>query len=229
METFDKTKVSIDFFYKLCVMNKKRLVVAYRNNLKRLLQYFLQGLIVLAPIGITVFVIISLFKFIDGILPGILSLFFPDIADNGIHGIKGLGFVIVIVVVLFVGWISSSFVVKKLVDILDKVLENTPGIKFIYSSVKDFLEAFTGNKKKFDKPVLVNVDATDVWRVGFLIQKDASTFEIEDHVVVYVPYSYAISGVTYIVPKERVKPLNNVSAADAMKFAISGGVTEVND
>ncbi|MGL1231782.1 DUF502 domain-containing protein, partial [Vibrio parahaemolyticus] len=92
------------------------------------------------------------------------------------------------------------------VALLDTVLEKTPGIKFIYSSVKDFLEAIAGNKKKFDKPVLVNVDASDVWRIGFITQKSSAEFGLEEHVTVYVPHSYAISGITYMVPIARIKP-----------------------
>jgi uncharacterized membrane protein len=174
-----------------------------------------------------------MFNFIDDILPNIIhgvapSLLTKDAAGN-LNKIPGLGFVVVIVLVLFVGWISSLFVVGRLVAVLDTVLEKTPGIKFIYSSVKDFLEAFAGNKKKFDKPVLVNVDSADVWRVGFITQQSAQEFGLKDHVTVYVPHSYAISGITYIVPKERVRHLNNISAADAMKYTVSGGVTDVHE
>ena len=128
---------------------------------------------------------------------------------------------------MVVGWISSYFFVSRLVDVFDKVLENTPGVKFIYTSVKDFLEAFAGNKKKFDKPVLVNVDGADVWRIGFITQSDAANFDLPEHAVVYVPHSYAISGITYIVPKEKIRLLKHTSPSDAMKFAVSGGVTNV--
>jgi len=119
-------------------MNNQRLKVVYRSSLRSFLKYFLQGLIVLAPIGITVWAIIALFNLVDGILPNIFHFVFPK---GDIEKIPGLGFLIVVTLVFLVGWISSSFVVKRLVDVLDKVLENTPGIKFIYSSVKDFLEA----------------------------------------------------------------------------------------
>ena len=204
-----------------------------RGYLKRLLQLFLQGLIVLAPIGITVYAVVSLFHFVDGILPNIIHSLFPDLIKIDVNGnlksVPGMGFVVVILLVLLVGWISSSFVVKKLVDVLDTVLENTPGIKFIYSSVKDFLEAFAGNKKKFDKPVLVNVDSEDVWRIGFITKYEASEFNLREHFVVYVPHSYAISGITYFVPKHKVKLIDDISPADAMKFSVTGGVTDVND
>ncbi len=79
--------------------------------------------------------------------------------------------------------------VSRMVDVLDTVLERTPGVKYIYTSVKDFLEAFGGNRKKFDKPVLVNIDAQLVWRIGFITSEDAKHFQLRDHAVVYVPQS----------------------------------------
>ncbi len=207
--------------------------MTFRKLLKRLLQYFLQGLIVLAPIGITIWVVVSLFQLVDGILPNILNVVAPSLiqenAEQKLIKIPGLGFMVVIALVLIVGWFSSIFAINRLVKFIDNLLEKTPGIKFIYSSVKDFLEAFAGNKKKFDKPVLVNVDAADVWRLGFITQQSCKEFDLTDHVTVYVPHSYAISGITYFVAKDRIKPLNNISAADAMKFTVSGGVTDLHD
>jgi uncharacterized membrane protein len=212
-------------------MSRPRLNV--RNYLKKLLQLFLQGLIVLAPIGITLWVVVGLFKLVDGFLPNLVNALFPDLLKKDLAGnvnsLPGLGFVVVVALVLFVGWLSSLFVVGRLVAVLDTVLEKTPGIKFIYSSVKDFLEAFAGNKKKFDKAVLVNVDAPNVWRIGFMTQQSAREFNLADHVTVYVPHSYAISGITYIVPRDHIRLIDKVSAADAMKYAVSGGVTDVHE
>ena len=204
-----------------------------RSILSKLLQYFFQGLIVLAPIGITIWVVLSLFNLVDDILPNIIHVFAPSFVPKDAQGnlvkIPGLGFIVVVILVLLVGWLSSMFAVGRLVALLDTVLEKTPGIKFIYSSVKDFLEAFAGNKKKFDKPVLVNVDANDVWRIGFITQKSSAEFGLAEHVTVYVPHSYAISGITYMVPITRIKPLTDLSAADAMKYTVSGGVTDLHD
>lgn len=214
-------------------MNPAQPRITIRIYLRKLLQFFFQGLIVLAPIGITIWVVLGLFNFVDSILPNIIHTVAPALLPQDESGIPrkipGLGFLVVISLVLFVGWVSSLFVVGRLVAVLDTVLEKTPGIKFIYSSVKDFLEAFAGNKKKFDKAVLVNIDAPDVWRVGFITQQNAHEFGLPEHVTVYVPHSYAISGITYIVPRERVKLLHNISAADAMKYAVSGGVTDVHE
>ena len=205
----------------------------YKVYGRRLLQYFLQGLVVLAPIAITIAAIVGVFNWIDGILPNMMHSIFPNLvkqdAAGNVEKIPGLGFIIVVSLVLFVGWLSSLFMVGKLVDVLDKVLEKTPGIKFIYSSVKDFFEAFAGDKKKFDKPVLVNVDSVDVWRIGFITLSDAEHLDMKDFIVVYVPHSYAISGITYIVPQNKIKSLSNMSASDAMKFAVSGGVVNVED
>ncbi len=200
---------------------------------KKLFYYFLQGLIIIAPVGITLYIVFWLFSTVDNFLPNIIHSFFPDIigidADGNVKKIPGLGFIVVLLLVIFIGRISSSFLVSKMVELLDTLLERTPGIKFIYTSIKDFLEAFTGNKKKFDKPVLVNVDAPGTWRIGFITQEDAAVFELVDYAVVYIPLSYAITGITYVIPREKIKPLPNISSANAMKFAVSGGVADITE
>jgi uncharacterized membrane protein len=196
-------------------------------------QLFFQGVVVLAPIGVTVWVVVSLFNWVDNFLPNLLNVLFPVqfAAVNGqIPKVTGLGFLVALLLVLIVGWLSSLFFVERLVSVFDKVLEKTPGIKIIYSSVKDFLEAFAGNKKKFDQPILVNVDATDVWRIGFITQNDSAHFGLADFVTVYVPHSYAISGITYIVAPTRIKKLpKGIGAAEAMKYVVSGGVTTMDE
>jgi uncharacterized membrane protein len=201
-------------------------------KLKNILQYFFQGIIIIAPIGITLYVVIWLFNVVDNFLPNILYNLFPKMMtapDGSLRTIPGVGFLLVVIIVTFLGWLSSSFIVSRIVSVLDKVLEQTPGIKYIYTSIKDFLEAFGGNRKKFDKPVLVSVDAIDTWRIGFITQNDVSQFGLIDHVAVYVPLSYALTGVVYFVPKEKIKPLTNLNSAEAMKFVISGGVTQLEE
>lgn len=197
---------------------------------RRLLNYFVQGVLILAPITITVWAVVSLFNYIDNILPNIISSIFPSFYKDGVaHKIPGVGFVVIFFLIVIVGWFSTSFFVGKMVDFFSHVLERTPGIKFIYTSVKDFIEAFAGEKRKFDKPVLVNVDSADVWRIGFMTQDSGKKLGLEKHVVVYVPHSYAVSGIVYIVPGERVKVLPHISSTDAMKFVLSGGVAQLHD
>ncbi|MEY3178692.1 MAG: hypothetical protein RJB42_933 [Bacteroidota bacterium] len=199
----------------------------------KLVNYFFQGLIILAPIVITAWAVLSLFNYVDGILPNLLHVLFPDLVKLNPQGepenIPGLGFLVVVIIVLLVGYVSSLFFVSKFVDLFDRVLEKTPGIKIIYTTVKDFLEAFAGNKRKFNKPVLVNVDADDVWRMGFITQTDLSQFDMREHVCVYVPHSYAFSGITYFVKQDRIRIIKDVNSTDAMKFIVSGGVTDVEE
>ena len=214
-------------------MPSVRQQVIRKKILSSVAQLFFQGVVVLAPIGVTIWVVVSLFNWVVNFLPNLLNFIFPlqfAEVDGQIPKVTGLGFVVAITLVLFIGWLSSLFFVERLVSIFDKLLEKTPGIKIIYSSVKDFLEAFAGNKKKFDQPVLVNVDSTDVWRIGFITQKNTEHFGLKDFVTVYVPHSYAISGITYIVSVDRIKKMpKGVNASEAMKYVVSGGVTTVDD
>ncbi len=200
---------------------------------RKLLHFFFQGLIILAPIVITVWAVVSLFNFVDSILPNLLQTLFPDWIGLDQYGypkrIPGLGFLVVIGIVLLVGYVSSSFIVGRLVDLFDKILERTPGIKFIYSTVKDFFEAFAGNKRKFDKAVLVSIESNDIWQIGFITQQEVKEFGLAEYVAVYLPQSYGFAGHLYFVKRERVRLLTDISSADAMKFAISGGVSEIDD
>ncbi|MGZ5133654.1 MAG: DUF502 domain-containing protein [Flavitalea sp.] len=200
---------------------------------RKLFQYFLQGLIILAPIGITIWAITALFNFIDNIFPHLVERIFPHLLGTDAQGnareIPGLGFIVVILIVILVGYISSSFIVGRLVELVDKILEKVPGVKLIYSTLKDFFEAFAGNKRKFNKPALINIGGADVWRIGFITQQDVSDFGLLEHVAVYVPKSYAFTGDLYFVKRESVRVLPELSSGDAMKFAISGGVTDIED
>ncbi|HEY8388306.1 MAG TPA: DUF502 domain-containing protein [Parasegetibacter sp.] len=197
---------------------------------RKIFQYFLQGMIILAPIIITIWAVVSLFTFVDNILPEFLiSVGLYDPADKEALNIPGLGFLLVLLIVIVVGYFSSFFMVGRMVHIFDKILERTPGIKFIYGSLKDFFEAFAGDKKKFNRPVLVSLEGNNVWQVAFITQSEGNLYDLPDHVAVYIPFSYSIAGKVYWVPADRVRMLDNVSASDAMKFAISGGVTQLEE
>jgi len=185
-------------------------------NYQRIIQYFLQGLLVLGPVSITIYFIYVVFDKIDSILRPAIN-------------IPGLGFFIIIAFIILVGFLSSFFVMGRLLSFLDKFLEKTPGIKLFYSFLKDFFEAFAGNKKKFTHNVLACVDDSDVWRVGFITQEDMSSFGLENYVAVYLPMAYSVAGNVYIVRKERIKPLTSIGSAQSMKFAVSGGVTTITD
>jgi uncharacterized membrane protein len=140
-----------------------------------------------------------------------------------------VGFLIIIVFVVFVGWISSHFLMGSFINFFDTWMERTPGVKFIYTSTKDFFEAFAGEKRKFNKAVLANCFADDVWIIGFLTDEEMQKFEMgADKVAVYVPQSYNFAGQLYILPKEKVKKIDKITAGEAMKYAVTGGVVDLD-
>ncbi len=192
----------------------------------KLLKYFLQGLLIIAPFAITGYVLYQLFTSIDGWLP---INTYTDAQGNVHVRNYGLGVILILVVVIGIGYFGSFLLSSKAFNIFDNWLEKTPGVKLLYGTTKDFFSAFAGNKKKFDKPVLASIEHEDVYRVGFITEKDLSQFGLITHVAVYLPAAYSISGYVFLVPVSRIKPLDAISAADAMKFAISGGVSDVDD
>jgi len=197
-----------------------------RFKFSKLLQYFLQGLLVIAPVAITLYTVYWVVSSIDSQIP----LFTERDSDGKLYVRNyGLGFLIVIVAICLIGYLSSFFIKNKIFNLFDSLLVRTPGIRLIYSTVKDFFEAFAGEKKKFNKPALANIDDNDVWRVGFITREDAVNFGFDEYVAVYIPMAYSIAGNVYLLPKTRVRPITDLNATDAMKFAISGGVTSVDD
>ena len=215
-----------EYHSRILILVMKPSYMPKKSLLRKLLQYFLQGLIILAPIVITIWAVTTMFNFIDRILPNLIEELFPNLKD---FYVTGMGFLVVILVVFLVGYVSSNFVVGRLVELFDNILQKTPGIKIIYTTLKDFFEAFAGNKRKFDKAVLVSIDAPDIWRIGFITQEDLHEFGLQEFVAVYVPHSYGFVGQLFFVKKQRVKLLTDISSAEAMKFVISGGVTEIED
>ena len=193
---------------------------------KKLLQYFFKGLLILAPIAITIYTVVWLFTTIDSWIP-----IFSYRDENNISHVRnyGLGVILILVVIVLLGYFSSFFTTGRIVNYLDKKIQKMPGLKHIYGTARDFFEAFAGEKKKFTQNVLANVDDNNVWRIGFITKEDMGDFGLEGFVAVYVPTSYSVAGSVYIVPKERVKPITNINSAQSMKFAVSGGVTDVTE
>ena len=191
---------------------------------KNLLQYFLQGILILAPIVITCYFIFAVISTIDGWLP-IFS--YTDIHGQVHVQNYGIGFLLILSVIVIIGYFSSFILPGRIMNFMDKGLQKTPGIKHIYSTTREFVEAFAGNKKKFTQNVLANVDDNDVWRIGFITHEDMEEFGLKDYAAVYVPMSYSLSGNIYIIPRSRIKPITNISSAQTMKFTVSGGVTHI--
>ncbi len=193
---------------------------------KKLLQYFLQGMLVVAPITVTLYALYAVVTSIDSWIP-----IFTTVDEKGVVHVQnyGVGIVVLITVIILVGYFSSFFITGRIISFMDKFMQKTPGIKHIYSTTRDFFEAFAGDKKKFTQNVLANVDDNDVWRLGFVTRDDMEEFGLPGFVSVYIPMAYSVAGNVYVIPKSRVKPITHISSAQTMKFAVSGGVTDVTD
>jgi uncharacterized membrane protein len=199
---------------------------------KKVVQYFLQGILILAPLAITIYASYWVVSTVDSWVP-IFREPVRDI-DGKITGyvVKnyGLGFLLVLTIIIIIGYLSSFFIQSRLFNLFDRWLEKTPGIKFIYTSTRDFFEAFAGNKKKFNKAVLANVFAEDVWIVGFLTDDEMGKFNMgAEHVAVYVPQAYNFAGQLYVLPRTKVKHIEAITSGEAMKYAVTGGVVELDD
>lgn len=187
-----------------------------RSRFKKIFNYFIQGFIILAPIAITIYALYWLFDKVDSILRPYVN-------------IPGLGFVIIVVFIILVGWISSNFLMGSFLSFFDQWMERTPVIKFIYSSTKDFFESFAGDKKKFSKAILANVFSEDVWIIGFLTDEEMEKFEMgADKVAVYVPQAYNFAGQLYILPRSKVRKIEGITSGEAMKYAVTGGVVDLD-
>ncbi len=199
---------------------------------RKIIQYFLQGLLIIAPLAITIYAIYWVISTVDGWVP-IFREAVRDAQGNVIrYDVKnyGLGFLIILAAIIIIGYLSSFFIQSRLFNLFDHWLEKTPGIKFIYTSTRDFFEAFAGDKKRFNKAVLANVFSEDVWIVGFLTDEEMQKFEMGvDKVAVYVPQSYNFAGQLYILPRDRVRKIDKISSGEAMKYAVTGGVVDLTE
>ena len=186
--------------------------------MKRFLKYFLRGLLVFVPLGLTIFIIAYVFKSLDTPFSKLL----PFIQDTGLRFLVGL--LVTIGGIFLIGLFASNFVGKKLFGLVDKLFANVPLVKMLYSAIRDLVEAFAGEKKKFDKPVLVTLGpGCDAKVVGFMTRDNLDNLGLKDHVAVYFPQSYNFAGNVLLFPKESVKPLD-IESSEAMTFIVSGGV-----
>ena len=179
----------------------------------RLLNYFLRGLVVVVPLALTIYVCYVIFATIDSWL--------------GLP-IRGVGFLVALVMITLVGALASSIVTRQLLAAVDRTFERLPFVRLLYSSAKDMLNAFVGEKRRFDKPVLVSLSADGAVKVlAFLTSDSLASLGVADHVTVYMPQSYGLAGHIIVVPAARVQRIN-ADAAEVLAFIISGGVTQVD-
>ena len=169
----------------------------------------MRGLLLVVPFALTIYIISLALNFIDGLI--------------GIK-IPGLGIAILLTSITFFGYLGSTLLVRSVFDLTENLITKLPFINTIYYSLKDLTSAFVGNKKKFDKPVLVTMNKeAQLQKLGFVTQKDLKTMNLPGSIAVYVPHSYNFSGDLFILPKDAVTPVD-VASTEIMKFIVSGGV-----
>ncbi|MFN0292604.1 DUF502 domain-containing protein [Pedobacter helvus] len=191
---------------------------------KALLNYLIKGLLIVMPIALSIFIVIWAVSTVDSWL-NINNILGVDPNTGESRNIPGLGLVLVLAIILMAGIFVTYFVTEPMYSWFRRWLNKLPLFNFIYTSIKDLTEAFVGDEKKFNHPVLVEAEG-DMKRIGFLTQNDLSKLDMLDEAIVYFPFSYSFAGQIYIVKKNKIKPLN-MSAADAMKLVVSGGVTQL--
>lgn len=193
--------------------------------MKSLINYFFQGALITVPIVATVFILFKTILWIDSLLPFHIPIKLPLIGEIDI---PGLGILTLFIGVTILGYVVSKFIQKPVLNMVEGFFEKTPLVKIIYTSVKDLIEAFVGEKKRFNKPVLVLVDKdAELQRIGFVTENDLSALGIATNkVAVYLPFSYGFNGQLVIVPAANVTSID-ASGTEMMKFVISGGVTDV--
>jgi uncharacterized membrane protein len=191
---------------------------------KALLNYLIRGLLIVVPIALSVFIVIWAVTTVDSWV-NINSILGVDPKTGESRNIPGLGLVFVIAIILGAGIFVTYFVTEPMYNWFQRWLNKLPLFNFIYTSIKDLTEAFVGDEKKFNHPVLVETEG-DMKRIGFLTQNDLTKLDLPGEAIVYFPFSYSFAGQVYIVKKEKIKPLN-MTAADAMKLVVSGGVSHL--
>lgn len=177
--------------------------------MRRLLGYFARGLVLLAPLAVTVWVCWIVFRSVDGWL--------------GLP-IPGAGFVATLALITLFGFLGSNLLTRSAVAALEAVMARLPFVRLLYGSTKDLLNAFVGEKRRFDKPVIMSLTSDHTVRLmGFVTQESLAHLGLDEQVAVYCPHSYNFSGQLYVVHASQVQPLD-VASADAMAFVVSGGV-----
>lgn len=176
----------------------------------KIARYFFNGTLFIVPLVATVYVIIEAFQWLDSRL----DLPYP-----------GVGFAIVLSAITIFGYFTTNFAFQTFSHWFDHFMNRIPMVKLIYSSVKDLMAAFVGDKRKFNKPVLVTINKENtIHRIGFVTQQDLSDIGLDDMVVVYFPQSYAFAGDHFVVSRENIRELK-VPGSVAMKFIVSGGIS----
>ena len=185
--------------------------------MKKLINYMLQGLVYIAPLGITAYILYTAFNFVDNLSRQLLDRFLD------VH-IPGLGLLSLLAFLVFVGFLGKTIIARPLKKVFGGIIDRIPVLNFIYSAFNDLFTAFVGKEKKFNHPVIVRVNLnSDLEKLGFVTEDNLEMLNEKDKVAVYFPHSYNFSGELFIVPKTHIRKLD-VNSGDMMKFIVSAGL-----
>jgi len=178
----------------------------------------LRGLLAIAPIAITIILIVWLFNHLEYIFGAPILYFYPQIY------FPGLGIIIAIIFLFCLGLIINHWIAQYIYDWLERLLKRIPLLKTIYTSVTDLMSFFHSGDKSSNKAVIVQI--AGIKMVG-LITREAfddlpNNFATNDEVVVFLPFSYQIGGFTTIVPKSLITPID-MSVEKCLRFVATGG------
>ncbi len=191
-------------------MDTKRRKFWANMNLNDLARNFLEGLLILVPVVATISVAWLIVQGVDGWLN------IP---------IPGVGLLVTLGLITLTGRYASTVFVQKVLDMMERVMVKAPFVKLVYTSIKDLIAAFMGEKRRFDQPVLVSLSHGGHGEaVGFVTRTDLEFLGLLNHVAVYFPQSYNFAGHLLVFPKEQVRPLE-VESSEVMAFIVSGGVS----
>jgi len=198
--------------------------------MNKIIKYFLRGLIYVIPLSATIYILYVSIRFIDHLIHPVLERINTIINVNLPWLSLVLGVIIIFILVLLIGFLGSIIIATPINSLFKKLLKQAPLVQTIYTSIKDLMNTFVGNKKGFSEPVLVKLyENSTIERIGFVTNEDVASLNIKKgKVLVYMPHSYAISGQLFVVEKKDVTLINQ-SSSEVMKLIISGGVTEIED
>jgi uncharacterized membrane protein len=186
-------------------------------NFASLGAYLFRGTFIVAPIFATAYAIFSLLRLIDS---PVQQIFFAIFGFR----IYGLGIITILVLLIAVGYLGSILFVDRFLKAFERLIYKIPLVKEIYKSLRDIIGAFVSDKKKFEKPVLVET-SPNIFRIGFITNEDLQDFHIEKEIIsVYFPLSYAFTGELLLVKKAAIQHLQPQDVGSLMKFVISGGI-----
>lgn len=184
--------------------------------------YLLRGTFIIAPLFFTLMAIWKILNLLDSPVQEIFYSIF------GYH-IYGLGLLTVLFILIVTGYFGTTVIMGGIFRSFEKLIFRIPLVKEIYKALRDIIGAFVSDKKKFEKPVLVEV-YDGVFRIGFITNEDLSVFHLDPQLIaVYFPLSYAFTGELLLIHREKLKLIDSKDVKGLMKFTISGGIVNGED